>query len=239
VSVTGVGALTFTIVRAQDGTTGVAHPIGSAVKHAVSGQDFSDTQGHMAATTGHGATGAVVGTTNTQTLTNKTMSGASNTFTNLPGNTWTQIAAAATSGAAAFTISGLGGYKEIVVRATYSGSASSAVQLTLNGDTGSHYWNASLALDAAGVSTSTATAINIGSVTLTTQYALSLHLTGCDTTGMKHGKLMGTKRSVAGAEISNLYETFWDNTATLTSITFTLSSGTFNAGTYYQVYGRA
>lgn len=39
---------------------------------------------HEASTAAHGATGAVVGTTNTQTLTNKTISGSSNTLTNLP-----------------------------------------------------------------------------------------------------------------------------------------------------------
>ena len=36
----------------------------------------STVDGHIAATTGHGATGAVVGTTNAQTLTNKTLTAA-------------------------------------------------------------------------------------------------------------------------------------------------------------------
>ena len=37
------------------------------------GRDHREANNHIEATTGHGATGAVVGTTNTQTLTNKTL----------------------------------------------------------------------------------------------------------------------------------------------------------------------
>ncbi|PZF84152.1 hypothetical protein [Jiangella anatolica] len=40
----------------------------------------STLDGHIAATAAHGATGAVVGTTNAQTLSNKTIAGASNTL---------------------------------------------------------------------------------------------------------------------------------------------------------------
>jgi len=43
---------------------------------------------HAALTSSHGATGGIVGATKTQTLTNKTMDGGSNTFTNIP---WSAI----------------------------------------------------------------------------------------------------------------------------------------------------
>jgi hypothetical protein len=63
----------LTIARGIDGSTGVAHSAGAIVRHMVIGRDLSETNTHIEATTGHGATGAVVGTTNTQTLTNKTL----------------------------------------------------------------------------------------------------------------------------------------------------------------------
>jgi len=72
-TVTNVSGLNFDVTRGVDGSSAVSHSLGATVIHGVSARDFQEPQDHMAATTGHGATGAVVGTTNTQTLTNKTL----------------------------------------------------------------------------------------------------------------------------------------------------------------------
>jgi hypothetical protein len=75
VDVTAVSTNTLTIVRAIDTSppTGQAHSAGAVVRHMAIGRDYREANTHIEATTGHGATGAVVGTTNTQTLTNKTL----------------------------------------------------------------------------------------------------------------------------------------------------------------------
>lgn len=103
VSVTGAAGLNLTVVRGHDSTTAVTHSSGATFKHVASAQDFREPQDHIAATAAHGATGAVVGLSNAQVLSNKTMSGSSNTFSNIPSAAVvgldTHIAATAAHGA--------------------------------------------------------------------------------------------------------------------------------------------
>ena len=65
----------FTNQRALDATSAAYDPAGAA------GDVASDLTDHENATEAHGATGAVVGTTNTQSLSNKTISYVDNTIT--------------------------------------------------------------------------------------------------------------------------------------------------------------
>lgn len=80
VEVTNASGVNLTVTRGVDSTSAVAHSLGATVTHEHSARDFREPSLHIDATTAHGATGAVVGTTNTQTLSNKTVSASTNTI---------------------------------------------------------------------------------------------------------------------------------------------------------------
>jgi len=73
--------------RGVDGTNDQAHAAGEPVKHVVSARDMTESQAHIAAEAGaHGVTGSFVGTSDTQTLTNKTITGGTVNPTTLQQN---------------------------------------------------------------------------------------------------------------------------------------------------------
>lgn len=74
VVVTGVAGTTLTVTRGFSGTSAQSHSIGAVVRHVYNAQDATDFRTHEAATSDvHGVTGALVGATQAQTLTNKTL----------------------------------------------------------------------------------------------------------------------------------------------------------------------
>jgi hypothetical protein len=79
------GGTTVNVSRGQDGSTAVAHDSGSEVKHMITARDLQEPQNHIYANNAvHGVTGNLVGETDTQTLTNKTIDFDDNTIVNGP-----------------------------------------------------------------------------------------------------------------------------------------------------------
>jgi hypothetical protein len=78
---------TLTIARGIDSSspgTGSAHSAGAVVRHMAIGRDYQEANDHIEASASvHGLAGTVVGTTDTQTLTNKTIVAGSNTITGI------------------------------------------------------------------------------------------------------------------------------------------------------------
>ena len=66
-----------TVGRGADGTSIQTHSVNSVIEHVFTATDADEANLHVNSSSGvHGLTGSVVGTTDTQTLTNKTLSGA-------------------------------------------------------------------------------------------------------------------------------------------------------------------
>jgi hypothetical protein len=81
VDVTVVSGNNLTITRAIDGSSAQDHSAGSVVRHMIIGRDLREANTHIEASAAvHGIAGTVVGTTDTQTLTNKDLSSATNTL---------------------------------------------------------------------------------------------------------------------------------------------------------------
>jgi hypothetical protein len=124
VSVTGIAGTTATIVRGQDGSTAVSHPSGATFNHVFVRQDFDEANAHTSATSGvHGASGSVVGTTDSQTLTNKTLTNPIINGGTLTGATFNNLTASGDSSHSAVT-----GSATTVGGKLFSGKNSSAVE---------------------------------------------------------------------------------------------------------------
>lgn len=131
VAVTNAAGTTLTVTRGFGGTSAQTHSLSAVVRHVVNAQDLTDFRTHEAATSSvHGVTGALVGATSTQTLTNKTLTsptingGAlSGTFTGTPTFSGGMALTAAVS---------LSGASLTVTRAL---TTNPAVNLQVTGDT--------------------------------------------------------------------------------------------------------
>jgi len=74
VDVTQVNTNTLAITREIDGSAAQAHSAGAVVRHMIIGRDLRESNVHIEASSAvHGLTGTVVGTTDSQTLSGKTL----------------------------------------------------------------------------------------------------------------------------------------------------------------------
>lgn len=108
VSVTNASGTTLTVTRGIDSTTAFAHTNGASVVHGITAQDVREPNSHVNASSAvHGLTGSVVGTTDTQALTNKDLTAGTNSFpTSLVTLTDTQTLTNKTLALGSNTVSG-------------------------------------------------------------------------------------------------------------------------------------
>lgn len=89
VLVTAAAGTSLTVTRAYDGTSGTSHNAGAAVRHTWTAMDGNDSRGHEAATSSVHGVSTIVGTTEAQTLTNKTLTSPTINGTVAGGATYT------------------------------------------------------------------------------------------------------------------------------------------------------
>jgi len=187
VDVTAVSTNTLTVVRGRDGSSGQAHSAGAVVRHMAIGRDYREANDHInETTTAHGLTIAdVITTTNTKTLTNKTLTSPTitgtgaiaGTFTgNLTGNVTGNVSGTAgstTGNAATATALATGRTFQLTGDVEASGvtfDGTGNVSLTTVIGTGAIVnadINASAAIDKTKISGTAITAADTGTVTST------------------------------------------------------------------------
>jgi hypothetical protein len=163
VDVTAVSTNTLTIVRGRDGSSGVAHSAGAVVRHMAIGRDYREANTHIEASSGvHGLTGSVVGTSDSQTLTNKVIDAASNTISNIANSNISSSAAIADTKLA--TISTAGKVSNSATTATSSNTNSAIVARDSSGNFSAGTVTANLTGNVTGNVTGTVSG-NAGSAT--------------------------------------------------------------------------
>ena len=153
---------TLTVTRPVDGTAAIAHSAGAKVRHMAIGRDFREANNHIEASSAvHGLTGSVVGTTDTQTLTNKTLTSPTITGTGAIAGTFTGNLTGNVTG----TVSGNAGTVTNGVYTTDTGTVTST--MIANGTIVNADINASAAIDKTKISGTAVTVADTGTVTST------------------------------------------------------------------------
>jgi trimeric autotransporter adhesin len=174
VDATEVSVNNFLINRGIDGSSAQAHSAGAVVRHMAIGRDYREANAHIEASNlVHGVSGFVVGTTDTQTISNKTLGSALNAggfkVTNLATPTDAsdavrkdfadaQVAAAATSAASAAT-SASSAATSVTAAATSATSAAASATAAATSASSAAASATAAATSAASASTSASSAL--------------------------------------------------------------------------------
>lgn len=197
VSVTGAAGLTLTITRGFGGTSAQSHSIGAVVRHVYNATDATDYRTHEAASTGvHGVAGAVVGTTDAQTLTNKTITSPSITGTVAGSASYTTPTI--TSPTITGTVAGGASYTSPSITGTVGGGASyTAPTITSPTITGTVAGGASYTAP-----TITNPTVTTGTWTTGTANDLTVRNTAIGTVGLTVNSIAATTANLADVQFN-------------------------------------
>lgn len=204
VTVTSASGTTLTVTRGQDGTSAQSHNLNAVVVHGVVARDLQAAQDHIAASTNvHGIGAAnVVGDSTTQTLTNKSISGSTNTLSNIGDSSITALSASKLTG----SYNGGGNFVSaadatVTLTATGTTTATGDLFQAFKGAVKQFFVTAAGAISAAaGITAGT-------SVTAGTTISAGTSVTGATTvTGQGSGDVVALLADVPNANLSDLLQ---------------------------------
>ena len=147
-----------------------------------------------------------------------------------------------TATGAAFTLSGLTGYRRLILEYKITSASNATVNVTINSDTAAHYtysnWLVSAGAQAVAFGTTPATSMSLYGPGSTGQIAAGrMLIDGATSSAYKSISVDATGKGPSGsADGVFTAQFFWSGAATISTITFTLSTGTFTASNF-RVWG--
>jgi hypothetical protein len=195
-----VSGNTLTIVRTIDGSVPQAHSAGAEVRHMAIGRDYTEANQHSEnTTTAHGLTIAdVITTTNTKTITGKTISAADNTLTGVATLTGTQTLTNKT-----LTSPTISGSPTITGLPTPSASSDAATKSYVDSVAGSATAAAASAAAAANSATNAANSASAASGSATNASNSATAASGSATSASSSAGTATTQAGIATTQATN------------------------------------